>query len=289
MENKELHFPFTLRLYAHVYQSLRNHNFTGLDLFYRVKDCWKGRDTPNNLLVEPLVKGLSYKIGEWCFNTLFGGASESEPKSFIATLGDEEAFWFVDDVIKAAKSSGLFESAGLDGVAFLINEIELLYENDEDAYWAQLKTTRRRLLKQFHLACTSQAAPLAAMRELYAPEIADRLLHDRQLCSFIAETVMDIGFEGETTEGIRSCWMKRKKWPARVRTVVNERDRGVCAGCNTKTGLDVDGHIDHIFPISKGGCNDLVNLQLLCSGCNTKKRAKVEKVKSSVPRYVRRA
>ena len=34
------------------------------------------------------------------------------------------------------------------------------------------------------------------MRALYAPEIADRILHDRQLCSFIADTIMDIGFDG---------------------------------------------------------------------------------------------
>ena len=43
---QQLYFPFTLRLYAHVLRSLRDHNFTGLDLFYRVKDCWKERDTP---------------------------------------------------------------------------------------------------------------------------------------------------------------------------------------------------------------------------------------------------
>jgi hypothetical protein len=28
--------------------------------------------------------------------------------------------------------------------------------------------------------------------------IADRILHDRQLCNFIARTVMDIGFDGES-------------------------------------------------------------------------------------------
>jgi hypothetical protein len=40
----ELFFPFTLRVYTHTLHCLGNHNFTGLDLFYRIKDCWKGRD-----------------------------------------------------------------------------------------------------------------------------------------------------------------------------------------------------------------------------------------------------
>jgi len=66
-----LHFPFTLRLYGHVLRCLRDHNFTGLDLFYRIKDCWKKRDTPHDLLLRPLERGLPFKIGEWCFATMF--------------------------------------------------------------------------------------------------------------------------------------------------------------------------------------------------------------------------
>lgn len=136
----------------------------------------------------------------------------------------------------------------------------------------------------------SQAVPLAAMRALYAPEIADRILHDRQLCSFVAETIMEIRFDGETAEGIRSRWVERGTWPARVKAILNSRGRGKCAACGADIvmELDVDGHIDHIFPISQGGCNDLVNLQLLCSVCNTKKLAKLREVFTSVPRYIRR-
>jgi 5-methylcytosine-specific restriction endonuclease McrA len=53
--------------------------------------------------------------------------------------------------------------------------------------------------------------------------------------------------------------------------------------------LDADGHIDHMYPISQGGCNDLVNLQLLCSTCNlTKLVSTAEVVTSSVPQYTRR-
>ena len=105
------------------------------------------------------------------------------------------------------------------------------------------------------------------MNELYACEVADRILHDRQLCSFIARTVMDIGFDGETEDGLQTQWVQRERWPAEVRSILLARDRGKCAGC----GVDIvqelreAGHIDHMFAIARGGCNDLVNLQLLYS------------------------
>jgi hypothetical protein len=71
MKARAPHFGFTLRLWAHVLTCLADRNFTGLDLFYRIKDCWKERDQPHDLLLRPLQRGLSTKIGEWCFDSLF--------------------------------------------------------------------------------------------------------------------------------------------------------------------------------------------------------------------------
>ena len=42
-------------------------------------------------------------------------------------------------------------------------------------------------------------------------------------------------------------------------------------------------HIEHVVPFSMGGCNDLVNLQILCSGCNIKKGGLQDPVRSSIP------
>jgi hypothetical protein len=288
-----LYFPFTLRLYGHTLKCLRDNNFTGVDLFYRIKDCWKGRDTPGDLLVKPLEKGLPYKIGEWCFDTLFKDLSESMAKSYAGSLDGEDLMWFLEDVTEAAAASGLFGNGrSLAPIHAAVSRIEGLYESDENAYWKSLEGKGRRALRGlFTSFCAKEHRKLEAMKRLYAPEIADRILHDRQLCCFIAETVMDIGFDGETAKGIRSQWVKRAAWPARVKAILNARDRGKCASCgaNISMELEAEGHIDHMFPISKGGCNDIVNLQLLCSACNLKKLAKTsEDVASSVPRYFRR-
>lgn len=48
------------------------------------------------------------------------------------------------------------------------------------------------------------------------------------------------------------------------------RDGEGCRAC----GSDGPLHIDHRVPVSRGGTNDLENLQLLCSACNLSKGAR---------------
>jgi 5-methylcytosine-specific restriction endonuclease McrA len=51
---------------------------------------------------------------------------------------------------------------------------------------------------------------------------------------------------------------------------IGRRDGFHCQRCASTFNLE----IDHITPVSKGGNNDLSNLQLLCSNCNAAKRDK---------------
>ena len=48
---------------------------------------------------------------------------------------------------------------------------------------------------------------------------------------------------------------------------VIDRDGYICQHCKINKNLTVD----HIFPLSKGGTDDLDNLQLLCRPCNSRK------------------
>lgn len=47
--------------------------------------------------------------------------------------------------------------------------------------------------------------------------------------------------------------------------------RGLCAICWIKLGKSF--HRDHIDPLARGGGNDILNIQLLCPPCNTRKNA----------------
>lgn len=56
-----------------------------------------------------------------------------------------------------------------------------------------------------------------------------------------------------------------------IRQTVIKRDGETCRYCGEKTSSI---HIDHIFPLSRGGTNDLWNLTVSCSRCNISKKDK---------------
>lgn len=59
----------------------------------------------------------------------------------------------------------------------------------------------------------------------------------------------------------------RRELTAKQRRDTWDRSRRACAFCHTTEGLV----IDHIYPVSKGGTNDALNLQILCCSCNSRK------------------
>lgn len=59
-----------------------------------------------------------------------------------------------------------------------------------------------------------------------------------------------------------------------VRRMVVIRDGLMCGLCRGEVAPD-DVHIDHIVPVSRGGTDELTNLQVTHSRCNLKKGARV--------------
>lgn len=65
----------------------------------------------------------------------------------------------------------------------------------------------------------------------------------------------------------RSAFIERSKMSKALRYQVLKRDHFRCQACGA-SGKDVELHVDHIIPVSKGGKTELSNLQTLCRDCN---------------------
>lgn len=74
-----------------------------------------------------------------------------------------------------------------------------------------------------------------------------------------------------TSKPQQSVKRKRTHIPRGLRKEVFKRDNYTCKECGAKKSEGATLHIDHIIPISKGGTDELSNLQTLCADCNLNK------------------
>lgn len=87
---------------------------------------------------------------------------------------------------------------------------------------------------------------------------------------YLKNTFEEILSEYISQPSIVSRSKNRPKISSNKRKTVLERDAYRCVNCNSHLDLCVD----HICPVSKGGTNDIDNLQTLCRSCNSSKGAK---------------
>ena len=63
---------------------------------------------------------------------------------------------------------------------------------------------------------------------------------------------------------------------AKLRYNVLKRDGFKCTICGRTQDDGVKLHVDHIFPVSKGGKTEMSNLRTLCDECNLGKGAEYD-------------
>jgi hypothetical protein len=283
---QNLHSTTSLKLFGYGIKSLYDPNWTGMFLYDQIKQHVRGRVEPTDLLRKPLEKGLPYHLGLWFFEEYFS-------LTHLEGLNGEYAIWFIEDYSEMAAFHKCASTSAFLKVELLINRVNELYESNEEEYYAYIESddamTEVQMCYKSMISCSSNN--FEHFRNAYAEDFADRMLHDRQLCFYVSNLIYEIGFNGaDDIDGEPKAWVERKKWPERIKAILRARDRGFCneCGANVVQELEDEMQIDHMIPIAKGGCNDIINLQILCAPCNRRKSANSTYVKSSVPKYLKR-
>lgn len=102
------------------------------------------------------------------------------------------------------------------------------------------------------------------------PNVAIRELVDQGLFIPLPDKTYGLAHEGVLWR--RGDPRQRPAIPVATRAAVYERDGYACVSCGSTEFLT----IDHIWPYSKGGTDELDNLRVLCRSCNSRKGARVD-------------
>lgn len=289
--------PSALKIYNLGLSAWMDLSWTENYLRHTIESHVQRRQEPKNMFLKALPNGFLYFMGCEFFDRMFN-VQENALADEIETILDE-----LSQLIIMLNMSGLplVESTppyreSLFNLYMTYDEIDGIYYND-DIPRNRVKSVFRRKHLQFEVydqienILDQYSKELRVMKHLYAVNYAERVFHDREMCQYISYALVSIfnkkGFPRLNSDGLINIeQVTRKKWPSWVSNTLKARERSRCANCqNSISELDCEFHIDHIVPLSLGGCNDIVNLQLLCSKCNLTKAANLSEVSSSIPDY----
>jgi len=124
------------------------------------------------------------------------------------------------------------------------------------------------------------AKEIARCKE-YIQTVENKAVEKRNLASKKLREREKKRHEKEMPEQRRFIAEQRRLMSDSLRYEVLRRDGFRCQICGATANDGVKLHVDHIFPVSKGGKTELSNLRTLCERCNMGKRDKIESVSNA--------
>jgi hypothetical protein len=98
-------------------------------------------------------------------------------------------------------------------------------------------------------------------------KFVEDLSHQKQLGEINIKEIKVILMQNKATKTKR----QRTRIPRGLRHEVFKRDNYTCVECGARKSDGAVLHVDHKIPVSRGGTDELSNLQTLCSDCNLNK------------------
>ena len=140
-----------------------------------------------------------------------------------------------------------------------------IWENDEAGFYSRLgfaNIDESVLTVEYKFAYTSGGG--MAQRSFTVPMTEDTIV---ELIRVLESKLTANAFAKE----------QRMMMTSKLRAMIKQRDNFTCCACGNSTHVEPNLllEIDHIIPVSKGGCTVEDNLQTLCWKCNRAKSNKV--------------
>ena len=138
-------------------------------------------------------------------------------------------------------------------------------ELDEDGFYSRLgfaTINEKTLTVEYKFSYTSNGGK--AQRSFTVPMTEDTIV------KLIEKLESKLTMSAFTKE-------QRSLMTSKLRQQIKERDDFTCKICGNSTHQEPNLllEIDHIIPVSKGGCTEEDNLQTLCWKCNRNKGSKI--------------
>jgi hypothetical protein len=151
----------------------------------------------------------------------------------------------------------LVESGGVATVTQIARVFSAADENQVRFYEARIKEMPLSILKRHKIVTVDKGVVTLDISKL-------SFTQRTKLVAACNQRIAD--FIEQRGEEVWSGMIQLDPVPATVRYMVLKRDK-ICQLCgNTKKDAPLE--VDHILPRSKGGKNDISNLQTLCRPCN---------------------
>ncbi len=282
INKKTIWSPMILKLYAHGLRLLFDWNWASTNFFEEIRtEIKKGK----TILREPTKFGVAFLLGKIIYEEYL---LDEYDFLYIEEIKDEDLVFYLEDVIDFLEFHGAnINIKPISEFHDFLSEINKLYENfQEQEYYNRIQNKQRWLRAIYRKILSNYRSSIfMPLLNHYAKIIAERIIHDRELCNHISNILIIIGFDGNSDSNPPKQWVKRKPIPKWVKESLLFREGNRCAQCNLK---DQKLTLDHIIPLSKAGTNDIVNLQFICHACNQLKSNSKVPVEKSIPSYLDR-
>ena len=127
---------------------------------------------------------------------------------------------------------------------------------------------------QTHQECNKCGNKYALTREFWGHNPNGSFRKTCRVCNRAQNRKWNYEHRKEQTERSTRYQARKKRWQpsTQLRLELFAKANGKCRYCFT--GLGTDAQVDHAIPVSKGGTNEIENLDLICPRCNQEKGSK---------------